>query len=72
MLSIELQEIANKGEGIFPSGILVGTIQSIGNDEYNNSIFASIKPFCDIENLREIMVITEFNGQGEFISVEVE
>ena len=64
--------VITSGEGIFPNGILVGTIQSIGNDEYNNSIFAAIKPFCDFENLREVMVITEFNGQGEFISVEVE
>ena len=52
------------GEGIFPEGLLIGTIQSIGSDEYNTSIFAAVKPFADIENLREVMVITSFEGQG--------
>ncbi len=56
--------VVTSGEGIFPEGLLIGTIQSIGSDEYNTSIFASVKPFADIENLREVMVITSFEGQG--------
>ena len=56
--------VVTSGEGIFPTGILVGVIQSIGSDEYNTSIFASVKTFADIEEIREVMVITEFSGQG--------
>lgn len=56
--------VVTSGEGIFPEGLLIGTIQSIGSDEYNTSIFAAVKPFADIENLREVMVITSFEGQG--------
>lgn len=56
--------VVTSGEGIFPEGLLIGTIESIGNDEYNTSIYAAIKPFADIEALREVMVITEFEGQG--------
>lgn len=56
--------VVTSGEGIFPEGLLIGTIQSIGSDQYNTSIFAEVKPFADIENLREVMVITEFEGQG--------
>ena len=56
--------VVTSGEGIFPEGLLVGTIMSIGSDEYNTSIFASVKPFADIEDLREVMVITSFKGQG--------
>ena len=56
--------VVTSGEGIFPTGILVGVIQSIGSDEYNTSIFASVKPFANIEEIREVMVITEFSGQG--------
>ena len=59
--------VVTSGEGIFPEGLLIGTIQSIGSDEYNTSIFASVKPFADIENLREVMVITSFEGQGGLI-----
>lgn len=53
------------GEGVFPAGLLIGTIQSIGSDKYNTSIYADIKPFADIDNLKNVMVITEFSGQGE-------
>ena len=53
------------GEGVFPAGLLIGTIQAIGSDKYNTSIYADIKPFADIDNLKNVMVITEFSGQGE-------
>lgn len=56
--------VVTSGEGIFPTGILVGTIQSIGSDEYNTSIFAAVKPFVQLDELREVMVITNFSGQG--------
>lgn len=56
--------VVTSGEGIFPTGILVGTIQSIGSDEYNTSIFAAVKPFVQLDELREVMVITSFSGQG--------
>lgn len=56
--------VVTSGEGIFPSGLLIGTIQSIGSDKYNTSIYAEIKPFADLDNLKSVMVITEFDGQG--------
>lgn len=56
--------VVTSGEGIFPEGLLVGTIQTIGSDEYNTSIYAAVKPFVDIENLRSVMIITDFKGQG--------
>ncbi len=56
--------VVTSGEGIFPDGLLIGTIKSIGSDKYNTSIYANVKPFVDFENIREVMVITEFEGQG--------
>ncbi len=56
--------VVTSGEGIFPEGLLIGTIQSIGSDRYNTSIFASVKPFADVEEIRNVMVITDFKGQG--------
>ena len=56
--------VVTSGEGIFPEGLLVGTITTIGSDEYNTSIFASVKPFVEFDELREVMVITDFKGQG--------
>lgn len=56
--------VVTSGEGIFPSGLLIGTIQSIGSDKYNTSIYAEVKPFVDFESLKGVMVITDFEGQG--------
>lgn len=56
--------VVTSGEGIFPSGLLIGKINSIGSDKYNTSIYASIEPFVNIDGIRDIMVITEFEGQG--------
>ncbi len=59
--------VITSGEGIFPEGLLIGTIQSIGSDEYNTSIFAAVKPFANIDEIREVMVITNFEGQGGLV-----
>lgn len=56
--------VVTSGEGIFPVGLLIGTIESIDSDEYNTSIYAAVKPFCQLDELRSVMVITEFKGQG--------
>ena len=56
--------VVTSGEGIFPSGILIGTIQSIGSDKYNTSIYANVKPFVEIDEIKNVMVITDFDGQG--------
>ena len=56
--------VVTSGEGIFPSGLLIGTIQAIGSDKYNTSIYAEIKPFVDLDAVKSVMVITEFDGQG--------
>ncbi len=60
--------VITSGEGIFPKGLLIGTIKYIGNDEYNTSIYADVEPFVDIQNIRNVMVITEFEGQGNVLS----
>ncbi|MBQ6885137.1 MAG: rod shape-determining protein MreC [Clostridia bacterium] len=56
--------VITSGEGIFPEGLLIGSVNNIGIDENNNSIYAEIKPFADITELRSVMVITSFEGQG--------
>ena len=55
--------IITSGEGVFPDGLLVGTIESIDSDAYNTSIYASIKPFVNFSDIRGVMVITDFDGK---------
>ena len=56
--------VKTSGEGIFPEGILIGTVESIGSDKYNSSIYAQVKPFVDFSAIKGVMVITDFNGKG--------
>lgn len=56
--------VVTSGEGIFPEGILIGSIESVGSDSYNTSIYADIKPFVELSEIRNVMVITSFDGQG--------
>ena len=59
--------VVTSGEGIFPKGLLIGKIETIGNDKYNTSIYATVTPFADISELRQVMVITDFAGQGQVL-----
>ena len=59
--------VITSGEGIFPKGLLIGKIDSIGNDKYNTSIYATVTPFADVSEIRQVMVITDFEGQGNVI-----
>lgn len=59
--------VVTSGEGIFPEGLLIGTITSIGSDKYNTSIYAEVKPFVNLNEIRDVMVITDFEGQGGII-----
>ena len=56
--------IVTSGEGIFPSGLLIGTVKTIGSEKYNTSIYATVEPFVDFDAITGVMVITEFEGQG--------
>lgn len=55
--------ISTSGEGVFPAGLLIGSIEYIGTDSVNSSIYAEVKPFADISEIRDVMVITSFDGQ---------
>lgn len=56
--------VVTSGEGIFPAGLLIGEISSIGNDAYTGTLYANVTPFADISSLRSVMAITYFPGQG--------
>ncbi len=56
--------VITSGEGIFPDGLLIGSISYIGTDKYNSSIYADVTPFVDLNSVRKVMVITSFEGKG--------
>ncbi len=63
--SVALNDIiVTAGGGIFPEGLVVGTIQSLSSEENQTSITAQIKCAVDVTEIRDVMVITYFDGQG--------
>ncbi len=55
--------IVTSGGGVFPEGMLIGTVSEIGTD-YNSAIYADVKPAVNLEELRDMMIITYFSGQS--------
>lgn len=51
--------------GIFPSGLVIGTVTTVEDDVADTSSYAAVKPVCNIDELTAVFVITSFKGQGE-------
>ncbi|MBQ4100710.1 MAG: rod shape-determining protein MreC [Oscillospiraceae bacterium] len=49
--------------GIFPEGLVVGTVNKILPESNGISLYAVIRPVSNIKTIKEVFVITEFEGQ---------
>ncbi len=56
--------IVTSGGGIFPKGLMIGTITDVRSEKTDVSIYGVVEPAADIDELREVMIITYFFGQG--------
>lgn len=50
--------------GVYPKGLIIGTVSQVLDSDYNFSSYAVITPGADIQNLEDVFVITSFKGQG--------
>lgn len=57
--------IVTAGGGVFPKGIIIGKVDSIHNAKVDTSLYAVITPIVDLAEIRDVMVLTYFSGQGE-------
>ena len=56
--------------GLYPQGIPVGKVKGVANDETDSSLYAMVEPYVDIKNVRDVFVITEFQGQGNMVILD--
>jgi rod shape-determining protein MreC len=56
--------------GMYPRGIPVGKVKELKNDETDASLYALVEPYVDIKNVRDVFVITEFQGQGNMVILD--
>ena len=62
--------VVTSGNGIFPDGLILGSINSIGSDPIYNSLYAEVTPTVNFKELKKVMIITSFAGKGnELINV---
>ncbi len=56
--------IVTSGSGVFPEKLIIGTIDNINHDPLSSSLYATITPAVDLDELKNVMVLTSFAGQG--------
>ncbi len=56
--------IVTSGSGVFPDSILIGKITNISQEKYTTALTAEIEPFAQIGEIRQVMVITSFDGKS--------
>ncbi len=57
--------VTNGLGGVYPRDLAVGTVTKVSNEPYDVSRYAEVKPFVDVKTVRDVMVITSFQGQGQ-------
>ena len=56
--------------GIYPADLIVGKVSSIRYDKYDATKYAVIKPYEDIKNVTDVVVITDFKNKGRVEKLE--
>ena len=52
-------ETSGRG-GLFPKGIMIGTIEQILPEEHGMSNYAIVKPFVDVDKVSHVFIIKDF------------
>lgn len=50
--------------GVYPSGIVIGKVDSLECNTYDTTPFAVLSPYEDLRSIDDVVVITSFEGQG--------
>ncbi|MBQ8533265.1 MAG: rod shape-determining protein MreC [Clostridia bacterium] len=59
--------------GLFPAGLVIGTVGEVRQDETSVSSYATIIPAADISDLKRVMILTSFASdekQGEEVEIQ--
>ena len=56
--------ITSGSGGIFPKGIIIGVVEEVKKEQASTSLYGVVKPVVNFDTLTQVMVITQFQGQG--------
>ena len=56
--------IVTSGGSLYPKGIVIGEVVEVTASSRGNSLEATIRPTVEVKNIKDVFVITRFEGQG--------
>ncbi len=59
--------VTSGSSGIYPRGLTIGTVQDVYQEEHGVTLYAGILPVSDISALKNVYVITDFEGKGSVL-----
>jgi rod shape-determining protein MreC len=59
--------VTSGSSGIYPRGLTIGTAQDIYQEEHGVTLYAIILPVSEIDDLKNVYVITDFKGKGSVL-----
>lgn len=51
--------------GVYPRNLVIGTVKSVKRSDTDVSLYAEVTPAANVKDIRDVLVITSFAGQGE-------
>ena len=56
--------VLTSGGSLFPKDIIIGEVAAIDTSSHGTSLTATIRPAADVRGIKDVVVITHFEGQG--------
>ncbi len=63
--------VLTSGGNVFPKGLKIGSIKEIRQEDHGVSLYAVIEPFASAHGVKDVFVITAFEGQGIMIGEDL-
>lgn len=57
--------VLTSGGGFYPRDIMIGRVVRVEPNSHGTSLIAVIEPAADVQKVKNVFVITEFEGQGQ-------
>lgn len=54
--------------GLYPQGIVIGRIEEVAFEPQGTMMYAVIEPTNQIKSIKDVVVITSFQGQGSSLT----
>lgn len=64
--------VTSGSSGIYPRGLTIGTAQDVYQEKHGVTLYAVILPVSNIETLKNVYVITDFEGKGSILDGYIE